>query len=119
MQLTRRMRAASALVGVAVAAYLGYLAFGSVPLVQDVRGLAAVGLILGFASRRVGGQRRVPAPTGGHGRQHRVRCPRFRGARDGERSRSRNAYGNDGRTLAGGDVCTHGSASRGRLRLSH
>jgi hypothetical protein len=47
---------ATALAGAAVAIYLGFLVFGSLPLVQDVRGMAAVGLILGLASRRIGGR---------------------------------------------------------------
>jgi hypothetical protein len=56
MTFTMKDKIATALVGAAVAAYVGYLVFGGVPLVQDARGMAAVGLVLGFASRRIGGR---------------------------------------------------------------
>jgi hypothetical protein len=56
MRFSRKDVVATALVAAAVAAYAGYLAFGSVPLIEDARGMAAVGLILGFASRRIGGR---------------------------------------------------------------
>ena len=36
--------------------YLTYLALGGIPMVRDVTGMAAVGLIFGFASRRIGGR---------------------------------------------------------------
>lgn len=56
MTNTWRDVVATALVAVVVVFYVGYLAFGSMPLVEDVRGMAAVGLICGFASRRIGGR---------------------------------------------------------------
>lgn len=42
-------------VAVAVAVYVGYLAFGGLPWVPDVRAMAALALVLGLASRRIGG----------------------------------------------------------------
>ena len=56
MGFTRKDTIATALVAAVVAAYVGFLAFGSVPFIEDVRGMAAVGLIFGFASRRIGGR---------------------------------------------------------------
>jgi len=56
MLQNRRDLVATALVATAVAWYLGYLILGAMPFAQDVRGMAAVGLILGFASRRIGGR---------------------------------------------------------------
>lgn len=56
MTRTRKDVVATALVAIVVLAYAGYLAFGSVPFVHDVRGMAAVGLIGGFLSRRIGGR---------------------------------------------------------------
>jgi hypothetical protein len=41
---------------VAVLVYVGYLIFGSLPFVHDVKGMAAIGLVLSFASRRIGGR---------------------------------------------------------------
>jgi hypothetical protein len=56
MRTTTKDIVATALVVVVLVAYLGYLVFGSVPFVEDARGMAAVGLILGLASRRIGGR---------------------------------------------------------------
>jgi hypothetical protein len=56
MEFTRKDVLASALVVAVVLAYASYLAFGEVPFIEDARGMAAVGLILGFASRRIGGR---------------------------------------------------------------
>jgi len=51
---------ASALVALVVIVYIGYLSVeDGLPLVRDPRGMAAVGLILGFASRRIGGRRGI------------------------------------------------------------
>ena len=55
MTFTTRDKIATGLVTAAVVAYVGYLVFDGVPLVHDVRGMAAVALVLGFASRRIGG----------------------------------------------------------------
>jgi hypothetical protein len=60
MHFTRKDTVATALVAATVVAYIGYLTFGSVPFAEDVRGMAAVGLVLGFASRRVGGRHEFP-----------------------------------------------------------
>lgn len=56
MTHTRKDTVATALVAVAVLIYVGYLTLESVPLVQDVKGMAAIGLVLSFASRRIGGR---------------------------------------------------------------
>jgi hypothetical protein len=53
---TRKDTVATALVAIAVLIYIGDLTLGSVPLVQDVKGMAAVGLVLSFVSRRIGGR---------------------------------------------------------------
>lgn len=46
---------ATALVAGVVVFYLGYVAFGSMPLVEDVRGMAAVGLWFAALYVRTGG----------------------------------------------------------------
>jgi hypothetical protein len=56
MTHTRKDKVATALMAVAVLIYVGYLTFDGMPLVQDVKGMAAVGLVLSFASRRIGGR---------------------------------------------------------------
>jgi hypothetical protein len=56
MRLTTRDVVATVLVAAVVVAYVGYLTFGSVPFIEDVRGMAGVGLVFGFASRRIGGR---------------------------------------------------------------
>jgi hypothetical protein len=56
VRFTRKDVVATALVAAVVVIYLAYLAFDGIPMVRDVTGMAAVGLILGFASRRVGGR---------------------------------------------------------------
>ena len=45
---------ATALVAVVVVIYLAYLSFDGIPFVRDVRGMAALGLALSIASRRIG-----------------------------------------------------------------
>jgi hypothetical protein len=47
---------ATGLVAAVVVIYVGYLLFDGIPFVEDVRGMAAVGLVLSFASRRIGGR---------------------------------------------------------------
>jgi hypothetical protein len=56
MTLTRKDAAAAGLVAAVVVIYLAYVVFDGIPFVRDVEGMAAVGLILGFASRRIGGR---------------------------------------------------------------
>jgi hypothetical protein len=60
MRFTPKDTVATALAAAVVLIYAGYLAFDGIPLVRDVTGMAAVGLILGFASRRVGGRDAFP-----------------------------------------------------------
>jgi hypothetical protein len=60
MRFTPKDTVATAFVAAVVLIYVGYLAFDGIPLVRDVTGMAAVGLILGFASRRVGGRDAFP-----------------------------------------------------------
>lgn len=50
MRITLRDTVASILVAAIAVPYVGYLLDGSVPFVQDPRGMAAVGLILGFVA---------------------------------------------------------------------
>jgi len=60
MKHTWKDTVATALVALAVVVYMGYLASeDGLPLVRDTRGMAAVGLVLGFASRRIGGRRGI------------------------------------------------------------
>ena len=54
MLFTTKDKVATGLLAVAVAVYVGYLSTGGFLLVQDERGMAAVGLVLGFLSRRIG-----------------------------------------------------------------
>jgi hypothetical protein len=53
---TRKDTVATVLAAAVVVIYVGYLWFGGIPFVEDVRGMAAVGLVLSFASRRIGGR---------------------------------------------------------------
>lgn len=48
MRLKMRDLIATVLVAAVVVPYVGYLVRGSMPFVQDARGMAAVGLVLGF-----------------------------------------------------------------------
>jgi len=60
MRFTTKDSLGSALVGAVVLIYFAYLAFDGIPFVRDTTGMAAVGLILGFASRRIGGRAGFP-----------------------------------------------------------
>ncbi|HET8602670.1 MAG TPA: hypothetical protein VFM09_01975 [Marmoricola sp.] len=48
MRLKMRDLIATALVAAVVVPYVGYLVRGSMPYIEDARGMAAVGLVLGF-----------------------------------------------------------------------
>ena len=50
MRLTRRDLVATLLVLAIAVPYVGYLANGSMPLIRDPRGMAGVGLVLGFVA---------------------------------------------------------------------
>ena len=50
MRLTLRDHVATALVAVIVVAYLGYLVLDEMPLLQDARGMAGLGVVLGFSA---------------------------------------------------------------------
>jgi hypothetical protein len=56
MRFTRKDTVATGLVAAVVVVYVAYVASDGIPFVRDVKGMAAVGLILGFASRRIGGR---------------------------------------------------------------
>jgi hypothetical protein len=56
MLFTTKDKVATGLLVAALAVYIGYLITGGFLFVQDVRGMAAVGLLLGFLSRRIGGR---------------------------------------------------------------
>src|SRR6266508_2662156 len=66
MRFTRRDTVATGLVAAVVLVYVAHVGLDGIPFVHDVSGMAAVGLILGFASRRVGGRvfagAWIPAP---------------------------------------------------------
>jgi hypothetical protein len=56
MLFTTKDNVATGFLVAAVALYVGYLMTGGFLFVQDVRGMAAVGLLFGFLSRRIGGR---------------------------------------------------------------
>lgn len=56
MSTTSKDVVATLLVAAIVVPYIGYLAWGEMPFVQDPRGMAAVGLILGLAAAVVAGR---------------------------------------------------------------
>ena len=56
MLFNTKDKVATGLLVVAVAVYVAYLITGGFLFVQDVRGMAAVALLLGFLSRRIGGR---------------------------------------------------------------
>ena len=56
MPHTRKDTVATVLAAAVVVIYVGYLWFDGIPFVEDVRGMAAVGLVLSFAGRRIGGR---------------------------------------------------------------
>jgi hypothetical protein len=49
---------ATGLVDVVVCTYVGYLALGRLPILESVRGVAALGLVLGLASEGIAGRAR-------------------------------------------------------------
>ena len=55
MKLTRKDLAATVLVAAAVVPFVGYMAMGSMPFVQDPTGMAGLGLVLGLIAAAVGG----------------------------------------------------------------
>lgn len=56
MRFTLKDAVATGLVAAVITIYLAYMAFDGIPFVRDPEGMAGVGLILGFASRRIGGR---------------------------------------------------------------
>lgn len=56
MRITTRDVVATVLVAAIVVPYLGYLAWGDMPFVQDPRGMATIGLLLGLAAAAVPGR---------------------------------------------------------------
>jgi hypothetical protein len=56
MRITTTDVIATLLVAAIVVPYLGYLAWGDMPFIQDPRGMAATGLILGLAAALVAGR---------------------------------------------------------------
>lgn len=56
MRTTSKNIIATLLVAAIVVPYVGYLVWGDMPFVQDPRGMAAVGLILGLAAAAVVGR---------------------------------------------------------------
>ncbi len=55
MRLVTKQAIATALVDIIVFTYVCYLALGRLPIIESIRGVAAVSLVLGVASRRIGG----------------------------------------------------------------
>jgi hypothetical protein len=55
MRLTRGDGIATLLVAAIVVPYAGYLAWGSMPYIQDPEGMAGVGLVFGLAGAAFGG----------------------------------------------------------------
>jgi glucose uptake protein GlcU len=56
MKITYRDVVATLLVAAIVVPYIGYLAWGDIPFIQDPRGMAATGLVLGLAAAAVAGR---------------------------------------------------------------
>jgi hypothetical protein len=56
MRFTRKDVVATVLVAVAVLLYIGFVAFEGFWFIDGVPAMAGVGLLLGFASRRIGGR---------------------------------------------------------------
>lgn len=56
MRITYKDVVATLLVAAIVVPYLGYLAWGDMPFIQDPRGMAATGLVLGLAAAAVAGR---------------------------------------------------------------
>lgn len=56
MTMTPKNVLATLLVAAIVVPYLGYLAWGDMPFIEDPRGMAAVGLVLGLAAAAVAGR---------------------------------------------------------------
>lgn len=54
MRFVTKEAIATALVDIIVFTYVCYLAVGRLPIIESIRGVAAVGLVLGVASRRIG-----------------------------------------------------------------
>jgi len=59
MQRIDRDGIATALIAVLTAVYAAYIVRDGLPLVRDVEEVAGVGLVLGFASRRIGGRKGI------------------------------------------------------------
>ena len=57
MRIVNRESVATGLVDVVVFTYATYLAVGNLPVIQSVRGVAAVGLVLGLGSRAIAPRR--------------------------------------------------------------
>ncbi|MEY2445964.1 MAG: hypothetical protein QOE00_2544 [Ilumatobacteraceae bacterium] len=53
MRIVNRDSVATGLVDVVVFTYASYLALGNLPVIESVRGVAAVGLVLGLVSRAI------------------------------------------------------------------
>jgi hypothetical protein len=56
MRITYRDAIATLLVAAIVVPYLGYLTWGDMPFIEDPRGMAATGLVLGLAAAAVAGR---------------------------------------------------------------
>jgi hypothetical protein len=56
MRITSKDVIATLLVAAIVVPYVGYLAWGDMPFIQDPRGMAATGLILGLAAAATAGR---------------------------------------------------------------
>ncbi len=59
MRFVTKTAVATFLVDVAVFVYVVHIALGRLPIIESVRGIAALGLVLGLASRVIGGPVRV------------------------------------------------------------
>jgi hypothetical protein len=55
MRFTWKDVAAAVLVAAIVVPYVGYLVWGAMPFIQDARGMAATGLVLGLAAALLAG----------------------------------------------------------------
>ncbi len=59
MRFVTKTAVATFLVDITIFIYVGYLAIGRLPILDDVRDITALGLVLGLASRLIGGPLRL------------------------------------------------------------
>ena len=59
MRFVSKTAVATFLIDITIFIYVGYIALGRLPIIDDVRDITALGLVLGLASRVIGGPIRL------------------------------------------------------------